>query len=59
MMAYLGDMQGISDIPYASGGGFFAWLLWKAAYATMLLSPRSKLLIPFDWLYTWIFGRRI
>ena len=42
MMAHLGDMKGNSDVPSASGGGFFAWVLWKVAYATMLPSPRSK-----------------
>jgi NADH dehydrogenase len=58
-MAYLGGWRAI----HQNGGdelkGRAAWILWRTAYLTKSMSLKNKLMIPFYWLITWIFGRDI
>ncbi|KAG6910222.1 hypothetical protein DXG01_012357 [Tephrocybe rancida] len=62
-LAYIGDWKAIYDGPGAGDGflskesGRLAWLLWRSAYFTMTLSVKNKILVPFYWFMTWIFGR--
>lgn len=58
-MAYLGGWRAI----HQNGGdelkGRAAWILWRTAYLTKSMSLKNKIMIPFYWLITWIFGRDI
>ncbi len=58
MLSYVGGFRAIADL--GKGGawsGFGSWLFWRSAYLTNLVSIRNKVLVPGDWLKTFIFGR--
>ncbi|KAL2001751.1 hypothetical protein VTN02DRAFT_1305 [Thermoascus thermophilus] len=70
LLAYIGDDKGLMQLPHAQtdgskkvlpGGlkGRTAWLVWKGAYLSMVLSWRNYFLIAIYWLFTRIFGRRV
>ncbi|THV05715.1 FAD/NAD(P)-binding domain-containing protein [Dendrothele bispora CBS 962.96] len=66
-LAYIGNWKAIYERPegkekgqpFSQEYGRVAWLLWRSAYFTMTLSVRNKILVPFYWFLTWIFGRDI
>ena len=58
-MSYIGGYESIVDLNRVQGKGFFAFLLWRSAYFTKLLSIRNKILVPMYWLKTLVFGRDI
>ena len=65
-MANLGIGQGLYETPELPGGnkvtisGPVAWIMWKGGYwGLRQVSWRNRLLIPIQWLKTWIFGRDI
>ena len=58
-MSYIGGYESIVDLNRVQEKGFFAFLLWRSAYLTKLLSIRNKILVPMYWLKTIIFGRDI
>ncbi|KAG6865699.1 hypothetical protein C0991_012515 [Blastosporella zonata] len=51
------DRPGSGDGFMTKESGRLAWLLWRSAYFTMTLSVKNKILVPFYWFLTWIFGR--
>ena len=59
MLAYIGRRRGLADLPNIKGKGFAAFLFWRSAYITRLVSLKNKILVLFDWLKTLIFGRDI
>jgi NADH:ubiquinone reductase (non-electrogenic) len=59
MLTYLGDNQALADLPFAKWRGFLAWLFWRSAYITKLVSLKNKVLVLVDWLRTRLFGRDI
>lgn len=61
-LAYVGRYRALLD----SGGekkahvsGVGAWLVWRGAYFTMLLSWSNKMLVPMFWIKSFLFGRDI
>jgi len=58
-MAYLGSHRAIHQSKADELKGRAAWILWRAAYMTMSMSIRNKIMIPMYWVITWIFGRDI
>ena len=56
-MAYIGGYRAVVQTPEADVSGLSAWLIWRGAYFTMLVSWRNKFLVPMQWLKTWVFGR--
>lgn len=58
-MAYLGNWRAIHQSDNDELKGRAAWILWRTAYLTKSMSIKNKLMIPFYWLITWIFGRDI
>ncbi|KAM5351379.1 hypothetical protein ACJ41O_004102 [Fusarium nematophilum] len=58
-MAYLGGWRAIHQKGSDELKGRAAWILWRTAYLTKSMSLKNKLMIPFYWLITWIFGRDI
>ncbi len=59
MLAYIGDRRALADTGYLKGHGFLTWIFWRSAYVTKLVSFKNKILVLFDWMKTWIFGRDI
>jgi NADH:ubiquinone reductase (non-electrogenic) len=59
MLAYIGESRALADIPKANvqSGGTATYIFWRSAYLTRLVSFKNKVLVLFDWLKTWIFGR--
>ena len=59
MLAYIGGRKALADLAAFKGRGFLTWLFWRSAYLTRLVSFKNKILVVFDWLKTFIFGRDI
>lgn len=59
MLAYIGSNRALADLPLIKGKGFSTWLFWRSAYLTKLVSLKNKMLVLFDWLKTFIFGRDV
>lgn len=57
MLAYIGSNRALADLPQLKGRGFSTWIFWRSAYLTKLVSWKNKILVVFDWLKTFIFGR--
>ena len=59
MLAYVGRRRALADLGNVQGKGFSAWLFWRSAYLTKLVSLKNKILVLSDWLRSWVFGRDI
>lgn len=59
MLAYIGGGKALADIPQFKGTGFSAFVLWRSAYLTKLVSLKNKILVLFDWVKTFLFGRDV
>lgn len=57
MLAYIGEYQGLSDMPEVKMQGIPSWFLWRSAYLTKLGSWRLRMQVPMDWSKTLMFGR--
>jgi NADH:ubiquinone reductase (non-electrogenic) len=56
MLAYIGDHDALVDLPFVKGKGVFAWLFWRSAYLTKLVSLRHKMMVLWDWCKSFLFG---
>ncbi len=59
MLAYVGSGRALADLEFVKGRGFSAWLFWRSVYITRLVSIKNKILVLFDWVKTFLFGRDI
>lgn len=59
MLAYVGGNKALADLAAFKGRGFSAWIFWRSAYLTKLVSMKNKVLVVFDWIKTFVFGRDI
>jgi NADH:ubiquinone reductase (non-electrogenic) len=59
MLAYVGGGKALADTPQYKGSGFAAFFLWRSAYLTKLVSFKNKILVLFDWMKTFVFGRDV
>jgi NADH:ubiquinone reductase (non-electrogenic) len=57
MLAYIGSRHALADLPQFKGHGFSTWIFWRSAYLTKLVSMKNKILVVFDWLKAFVFGR--
>jgi NADH dehydrogenase FAD-containing subunit len=59
MLAYIGESRALADIPKVDvhSGGVGTYLFWRSAYLTRLVTWKNKILVVFDWMKTWTFGR--
>jgi NADH dehydrogenase len=55
-MATIGTTRAIADIRGWRFTGFFAWLMWSAVHVMFLVSFRSKLIVLFNWVFTYLFN---
>jgi len=58
-LAYVGGNRAVSDLPVGQLQGIWAWLFWRSAYMTNLVSLRNKILVPMTWFKTFFFGRDV
>ena len=59
MLAYIGSNRALADLAKVKGRGLTTWIFWRSAYLTKLVSVKNKILVVFDWLKTFVFGRDI
>jgi NADH:ubiquinone reductase (non-electrogenic) len=59
MLAYIGSHKALADLPQYKGTGFTTFVFWRSAYLTKLVSLKNKILVLFDWVKTFIFGRDV
>lgn len=59
MLAYVGEGSALADLPSAhvAAHGRGAFLFWRSAYLTRLVSLKNKVLVLFDWAKAFVFGR--
>lgn len=57
MLAYIGSNRALADLPQVKGRGFSTWIFWRSAYLTKLVSWKNKVLVVFDWMKAFVFGR--
>lgn len=57
MLAYIGSNKALADLPQVKGKGFSTWIFWRSAYLTKLVSFKNKVLVVFDWIKAFVFGR--
>ena len=57
MLAYVGGGRALADLPQVKWSGRAAWLFWRSAYLTKLVSLASKVKVLFDWGKAAVFGR--
>lgn len=59
MLAYVGDSRALAEIPRARlrWRGILTYFFWRSAYLTRLVTFKNKVLVLFNWLMTWMFGR--
>jgi NADH dehydrogenase len=55
-MATIGTTRAIADIRGWRFTGFIAWLMWSAVHVMFLVSFRSKLIVLFNWVFTYLFN---
>eukprot|EP01113_Clastostelium_recurvatum_P016884 TRINITY_DN1978_c0_g1_i2.p1 TRINITY_DN1978_c0_g1~~TRINITY_DN1978_c0_g1_i2.p1 ORF type:complete len:760 (-),score=188.22 TRINITY_DN1978_c0_g1_i2:34-2313(-) len=58
-LAYVGEQAAVLDTGKSAGGGIAQWFVWRAAYLSKQFSWRNRILVSFDWVKTFIFGRDI
>ncbi len=59
MLAYIGGRHALADLSHFKGRGRLAWIFWRSAYITRLVSVKNKVLVVFDWCKTFFFGRDV
>ncbi len=57
MLAYVGGNRALADLQNFKGRGWAAWLFWRSAYLSKIVSMKNKVLVLFDWIKTLVFGR--
>ena len=58
-MTYLGNWRAIHQSSADEIKGRAAWILWRTAYLTKSMSIRNKVMVPFYWFISWLFGRDV
>jgi len=59
MLAYVGSNRALADLAAMKAHGYYAYLFWRSAYLTRLVSMKNKVLVLFDWVKAKLFGRDI
>lgn len=61
-LAYIGSEKAVADVAVGSwsnvaAGGNLTYLFWRSAYVMMCLSIKNQVLVCFDWIKVYLFGR--
>jgi NADH:ubiquinone reductase (non-electrogenic) len=60
--AYVGGHKAVAEFKRENkwtSTGMATFLLWRSVYLSKLLSTRNRILVGFDWMKSWIFGRDV
>ncbi len=60
--AYVGGHKAVAEFKRESkwtSTGMATFLLWRSVYLSKLLSTRNRILVGFDWMKSWVFGRDV
>ena len=60
--AYVGDYTAIMELRKENkikSSGMMAWMWWRSAYMSKLLSARNRTFVAIDWVKAFVFGRDI
>ncbi len=59
MLAYVGGMRALADLPIWRSSGVFGWLFWNSAYLTNSVSAKNKAMNALQWAKCRIWGRDV
>lgn len=59
MLAYIGGGRALADLQTYKGHGWSAWIFWRSAYLSRIVSVKNKVMVLFDWMKAKVFGRDI
>ena len=55
-MATIGKHKAVVELPFVKMQGYFAWLIWMALHLMLILSVRNKLIVFYNWAWSYITG---
>ncbi len=53
-MATIGRNLAVVDLPYLKFGGMLAWLIWSLVHLMLLVDFRSRIIVLFNWIWSYI-----
>jgi NADH:ubiquinone reductase (non-electrogenic) len=59
LMAYVGSYKSVFDTSFFKGTGWLEFIAWRSVYLTRLGSWKNKMMVPYNWLKTLIWGRDV
>jgi NADH dehydrogenase FAD-containing subunit len=64
LLAYVGGGKALSQVelgnmPIFRYAGSISYVLWRSVYLVKQVATRNRILVTFDWLKTYLFGRDI
>jgi NADH dehydrogenase FAD-containing subunit len=64
LLAYVGGGEALSqiqlgDIPLLTYAGSVAFMLWRSVYLVKQVATRNRVLVTFDWIKSYLFGRDV
>jgi NADH dehydrogenase FAD-containing subunit len=59
VLAYIGGWRALAQLSSTKISGYKAWILWRSAYLTNLLSWKNRFLVAMYWFKSFVFGRDI
>lgn len=59
LMAYVGAYKSVFDTNFFKGTGLLEFLAWRSVYLTRLGGWKNKMMVPYNWLKTLIWGRDV
>lgn len=59
VLAYIGGWRALAELNSTKISGYNAWVIWRSAYLTNLLSWKNRFLVAMFWFKSWVFGRDI
>ena len=64
LLAYVGGSEALSqveigDVPILSYAGSISFILWRSVYLVKQVATRNRVLVTFDWIKSFIFGRDV
>lgn len=55
-MATIGKHKAVVELPFLKIQGYFAWLIWMALHLMLILSVRNKLIVFYNWAWSYVTG---
>lgn len=55
-MATIGKHKAVVELPFINFQGYFAWMVWMALHLMLILSVRNKLVVFYNWAWSYLTG---